>query len=56
MPIAVVHYHPDFFVIAYGDGHTELFEERGEDRRETWEGWWREFWEERGERGLGSEG
>ena len=41
-----VDYHPDFFVIAYGDGHVTMFEKEGE-YWEMWEGWWREFWERR---------
>jgi hypothetical protein len=46
MPIAVVDYHPDFFVIAYGDGHVKMFEKEGE-YWEKWEAWWREYWERR---------
>ncbi len=46
MPVAVADYHPDFFVVAYGDGHAALFEKEGE-YWETWEAWWREFWERR---------
>jgi hypothetical protein len=46
MPIAVVDYHPDFYVVAYGDGHAEIFEKEGE-YWEKWEAWWREYWEAR---------
>jgi hypothetical protein len=47
MPVAVLDYHRDFYVIAYGDGHAELFEGKADDYTETWEAWWREFEEER---------
>ena len=46
MPIAVVDYHPDFYVIAYGDGHVKMFEKEGA-YWEKWEAWWREFEEKR---------
>jgi len=46
MPVAVADYHPNFFVLAYGDGHAEVHEKEGE-YWETWEAWWRKFWERR---------
>lgn len=49
MPVAVVDYHPDWFVIAYGDGHVESFEKKGKHWR-TWTAWWEEFHEQRGAR------
>jgi len=46
MPVAVADYHPNFFVVAYGDGHAQVHEKEGE-YWETWEAWWRKFWEGR---------
>jgi len=46
MPVAVADYHPNFVVIAYGDGHAAVHEKEGE-YWETWEAWWRKFWERR---------
>ncbi len=46
MPVAVVDYHPDFFAIAYGDGHVEYFERRDEHAQKI-DDWWTEFDERR---------
>jgi len=54
MPVAVVDYHPDFYVLAYGDGHVMMHPKHGE-YWEEWEGWWREFWEKRAEQ-MGQSG
>ncbi|MCJ7752603.1 MAG: hypothetical protein MUQ65_16190 [Armatimonadetes bacterium] len=42
MPVAYVDYHPDWIIVAYGDGHVETFDLTPENAQML-EDWWAEF-------------
>ncbi len=46
VPVAIVDYHPDFYAIAYADGHVEHYERRDEHAQKI-DDWWTEFDERR---------
>jgi prepilin-type processing-associated H-X9-DG protein len=46
VPVAIVDYHPDFYAIAFGDGHVEHYERRDEHAQKIAD-WWTEFDERR---------